>query len=250
VKQTLLKHECHRLVAAWRHRTKRSQELWGGNLECELTYWDGWLRSRGYQWPTDFIERLDPDSTLQQHIGQFLSSHNPRIVDVGAGPLTFLGKRWNGRPLQIVPVDPLAEQYADLLKEAGIQAPVPTTHAEAEKLSQQFGHDVFDLAYARNCLDHSYDPIESVRQMVTVTKPGGYVLLEHRLTEGFHVHYHGLHQWDFWIHKGDSLMLSSPGRSTVNITRILAGTCLQVECERTGEWFFTAFRKHCVQGMP
>src|SRR5205823_466706 len=106
------------------------------------------------------------------------------LADVGAGPLTWLGKSWPGRTVKIAAVDPLAEHYNRLLGEFGITPPIRTERAEAERLLTALPADHFDLVHARNTLVHSYDPLTAIGQMVAVVKPGGYVVLQHRANEG------------------------------------------------------------------
>ena len=51
--------------------------------------------------------------------------------------------------------------------------------------------------HARNSLDHGYDPVESIRQMYRMVRPGGYVYLNHVINEGVKQLYLGFHQWNF-----------------------------------------------------
>jgi hypothetical protein len=60
------------------------------------------------------------------------------ILDVGAGPLTWLGYRYSGKKLTIVPVDPLAAEYDRLLHEAGLEPPVRTIPVAGEELLEHF----------------------------------------------------------------------------------------------------------------
>jgi SAM-dependent methyltransferase len=186
-------------------------ERWAEGLEEETGYWFRWLRDRDKPWPEnpfpeDFPWRMDPESALQPHVGAYLPSSSPdgrvRILDVGSGPLTILGKRWGALTLDIVAVDPLADRYAELFRRFGVEAVGLPVRGEAERLTEIFDEDVFDLAYARNCLDHGYDPLLSIRQMLRVVKPGGVVLIEHATDEGEFMRYAGPHQWNFRVEDG------------------------------------------------
>lgn len=70
---------------------------------------------------------------------------------------------------------------------------------EAERLADAFGENSFDLVYARNCLDHGYDPMLAIQQMLKVVRVGGVVLFEHGVNEGERQGYQGLHQWNFCV---------------------------------------------------
>ncbi len=190
---------------------RRARQRWQDGLSDETRFWADWLRTRGLEWPDDFAARMDPQLPLQTHIAEHLpDSDGPALLlDVGAGPLTVLGKTLPDRELRITAVDPLAETYDRLLAEHAVTPLVRTEPVEAETLTRHLPADHFDLAYARNCLDHAYDPVESIVQMLRVTRPGGRVFLEHAENEGEHERYQGLHQWNFRI-EADRLVVWRP----------------------------------------
>jgi SAM-dependent methyltransferase len=180
-------------------------DLWSGRLDDETAFWYGWLRDRGGQWPEDYAQRMDPELELQAEVRAYIDptpGRHLRILDVGSGPLTILGKRWGDRTLEITATDPLAEQYAMLFARVGTTPPVMPIHSVAERLTDTFDESSFDLVYARNCLDHGYDPLQAILQMVKVAKPGCVVLFEHAINEGEHEGYGGLHQWNFCVRDG------------------------------------------------
>lgn len=179
-------------------------DLWSERLDDETAFWYGWLRDRGGEWPEDYATRMDPESELQPEVRAYLdpAPDHVRILDVGSGPLTFLGKRWGDRTLEITATDPLAEQYAMLFERVGTTPPVMPVHSVAERLTDTFEESQFDLVYARNCLDHGYDPLQAILEMVKVAKPGSVVLLQHAINEGEHEGYGGLHQWNFCVRDG------------------------------------------------
>ena len=177
------------------------QDKWKSGLSDEISFWDRWMKTKGSEWPDDFIFRCDPNTDLQHHICELIDApaeSEVRILDVGAGPLTCLGKSWTGRKVTIFPVDALAEDYDALLIKYGITPLVRTAKVHAEKLASAFAPDFFDLAYAQNSLDHCYDPLTAIRQMIEVVRPNHFVLLAHALMEGENENYQGLHQWDFF----------------------------------------------------
>ena len=109
-------------------------------------------------WPSDFAERLDPTTQLSEYHRGFvdrLPDHEIRILDVGAGPLTYLGKHLPGRTLTIVAADALAPHYDRLLAKHRVTPLVRTIAAEAERLTDVFPENSFDLVNARNCIDHT-----------------------------------------------------------------------------------------------
>lgn len=153
--------------------------------------------------------RFDPSTPLQ-HWAQELLAAPPgatvRLLDVGAGPVTQLGKVWPGRTVLITATDPLANEYNDLLDQARIIPPVRTRLGHGETLSQQFHPNTFDFVCAINALDHSYDPLLVIQGMVDVAKPGSWVKLIHFVNEAEAAGYTGLHQWNFALEDGEFIV--------------------------------------------
>lgn len=180
-------------------------DRWSVGLDEEIEFWRRWFRDHGEPWPDDYRRRTNPRFRLQRHIRRrvrTLPGRRVRIVDVGSGPLTVLGKRWPGRRLEIVAVDPLADRYAELYEEFGIEPVVRPIRGDAERVAELLEPDSFDLAYAQNCLDHGYDPLRSIKQLLTLVRPGRRVFLEHAIDEGEHMEYAGPHQWNFRAEHG------------------------------------------------
>jgi SAM-dependent methyltransferase len=178
-----------------------SKAVWCAALGEETSFWEQYLSTRGSLWPDEFSDRLDPDLPLQEELLPYIShiraGGKVRILDCGAGPLTILGKRLDDREVELVAVDALADEYDRLLATYQVVPLVRTLHCEVEELEAMFGPDEFDLVYMRNALDHSYDPVRGIRQMLRVAKPGCSVFLDHRVDEALHGRYRGLHQWNF-----------------------------------------------------
>lgn len=189
------------------------RDLWTGGLEHEQSFWRKWFETKGWLWPHEYARRVDPVLEFQPHLRRFVHAapgSTVRVLDVGAGPLTVLGKVWPGILLELTPVDPLAAVYDAIMRDVGVTPLVRTVHAEAERLGEKFAAGTFDLVYALNCLDHSYDPVAAIRQMVSVCKPGCWVVMEHHPDEAEHEHYQGLHQWNFRA-EGDRMIIWRPG---------------------------------------
>ncbi len=176
-----------------------AEERWADGLGEETDFWLRWLAEQGGEWGFDYVWRTDPSSPLQPYLTDNIPAPGDvvRILDVGSGPLTIVGKTWPGRTVEVTAVDPIADRYAALLAEAGVASLVPLVVGEAEKLGALFPASSFDLVYAQNCLDHSHDPLRCVREMLGVVKPGCRVALVHAIDEGEAMQYAGLHQWNF-----------------------------------------------------
>lgn len=214
-----------------------------GGLREEVFFWEQWLETRGLDWPHDFVRRCDPNAPLAENLTALIdcpAGSTVKILDVGAGPMTHLGKVWAGRKVDLVAVDPLAPEYDRLLKRHRVTPLVRTMPGDAEKLLDRFARDHFDLVYARNCIDHSYDPAEACRQMVAVTRPGSYVYLDHHVDEADRQNFGGLHQWNFRAEDGQFIIAGRDGNE--NVTTALADSA-EVECRIEDSRLIVTMRK-------
>ncbi|MGC1479949.1 MAG: methyltransferase domain-containing protein [Chthoniobacterales bacterium] len=203
---------------------------WEGGLSDEVKFWADALRDPGKCWnEEDYNTRLDPNLPLQPELRKLVADADPhvRILDVGAGPLTRVGRCWDGRHIEIVAVDPLAPEYDAILEANQIQPPVRTIECRGEDIGQRFADHSFDICYASNALDHALSPTEVIRQMGKLTKVGGSVYLWHFLNCGVQEQYHGLHQWNFNLCNGD--MSIDNGRQTHKLSQVLDDQ-FQIEC--------------------
>jgi SAM-dependent methyltransferase len=201
--------------------------LWRTRAKSEVDFWASWLTGAPgtEQWAHDRELRLAPETEIRDPLVREELERNPAekisILDVGAGPLTMLGYRYPGKTLEIVPVDPLADDYERLLREAHLDPPIRTIAVAGEALLERFGSDRFDIAYASNSLDHSADPFTIISNMVSVVRTGGIVLLRHKRNEGESALYGGLHQWNFDVAGGDLLLWNTAVE--VNVSAALEG---------------------------
>ena len=200
---------------------------WRARKRSEVDFWAAWLVGAPgtEQWASDRESRLDPNSEIRDPLVRAELERSPAdeisILDVGAGPVTWLGFRYPGKTLTIVPVDPLAEEYERVLREADLDPPIHTISVAGEALLKHFGPRRFDIAYASNALDHSADPLTIIANMVAVVRPGGVILLRHKRNEGEQALYGGLHQWNFDVVDGNLLVWNNAVK--VNVGSALKG---------------------------
>ncbi len=243
------------LLRRLRVAARSPERVWERGLAHELGWWEAWIAANGRRWPETYRDRLDPEATLEEPLVveclDALSSTVISILDVGAGPCTSLGKTYPGKRLEITPVDPLAEEYNRLWACKGIAPPVPTRACRGEELHARFGSERFDIAYARNALDHTADPALVIRNMVSVVRRGGFVVLRHSANEAVKADYRGLHQWNFSI-RGVDLVVRRL-RQTVNVSELLrgeaSGRCEFVRDEED-EWITAVLVKHSGRALP
>ena len=219
----------------------RSQQL-----RDEVSFWRNWFSTTGLSWPEDYKERLDPKFPIQDHVATYLErvAANPvHLLDVGAGPLTKLGKTHRWKKILITATDVLAAEYDKLLSDFGVEPLVRTIFGDAEDLVAQFGEDQFDIVHGQNCIDHTASPLRAIQQMLSVTRPGGFVVLYHAENEGKNESYKQLHKWDFTC-ESNHFVIRGPGPAggTVDVTNALAPHGW-VECKLDGSAVLVAIQK-------
>ena len=206
------------MIDAWLKRNERRL-----GLVLERVFWRRWLARRGGMDEAVFRAALDPYQPISEYHCQFIDDiPGPvvRILEVGSGPLTLLGKRHATKRLDIVPTDLLADDYARMLAARGVVPPIRTILADAQGLVNQFGEAAFDYVTANNCIDHCADPVRALTQMLGVVKPGGWVSLRHREHEGARHAHRGLHKWSFGLEAGKPILFNRSVR--IDLTTITA----------------------------
>lgn len=182
---------------------------WNAGIFEEINFWESWFKTQGLEWPDDYKFRLDPNTEMQSYLKDLISGkENPNILDIGAGPLTFIGKNINGVPVNIMALDALAAHYNIIMHRHEITPPIKTVFKESEDIDQLQGYFLFDLIVAQNTLDHSHNPMKAIMNMPALLKPEGVIYLNHYSKTGENEKYLGLHQWNFYL-ENDRLMLAN-----------------------------------------
>jgi len=176
------------------------QEKWSQGVASELAFWRHWVETKGGSWKDDYESRLDPNMPFNKSVEQYFR-FNPKeliqILDVGAGPITSLGYKSEKFELDITAIDALAEGYALILREAGIEPPVKTQRCSAEEITSYFGTRLFHVCHSRNALDHCIDPRGIITAMADQLLPDGLMYIEVYKNEAEKNKHTGLHNWNF-----------------------------------------------------
>lgn len=241
------------IINGFEHRTGvklplNSKLRWKLFIWSEIYHWDKYFETKGTSSDDHegYCLRLDSNLPLQEEVVKLLpqNKNQVEILDVGAGPLTYLGKVHEGLKINITAVDSLANEYDNLMKKYCIYPLIQTKKGDAEKLSEIFSRDSFDLVFARNCIDHSYSPEKAILEMIKVVKKNCYIFMKHYPNEAIAENYKGLHNWNFSTEKGD-FIISSKNKNT-NISQKYNNIC-RIVCtcnnDRTGEWLNTIILK-------
>ena len=214
---------------------ERQLRAWSQGVASEIQFWSDWVASKGLQWPDDYAARMNPQAPIKPAIGDLIGRTGKSIVsilDVGAGPVTNIGYIASGKEIHITGVDPLAEAYASILRRHGISIPVRTTFAVAEDLSLFLGPAKFDIVVCRNALDHSFDPVRGIIEMLKVVAVGGFVHLTHYVNEAVMENYGGLHQNNFCAKEGRFIIWNKDAEVDVEEAIPIA---VEIESREVGE---------------
>jgi SAM-dependent methyltransferase len=188
---------------------------WAKAQEHEVDYWTQHLGMDAEQRRA----RSDPERILQTYLMRLIHAAPGRpveILDVGAGPLTFVGPKFPGHELRITAIDPNAAEYDRILTKLGITPPFRTRQGFAEDLASVVPMNFFDLVHSRNAIDHSKDPMRAIEQMVQAVKPGCAVFLNHYISEGRRNDYGGPHQWNLFPRDG-RFLIDRPGLRAIDV---------------------------------
>jgi radical SAM superfamily enzyme YgiQ (UPF0313 family)/ubiquinone/menaquinone biosynthesis C-methylase UbiE len=233
-----------------RRRKVLENSDWDKGVASEIYFWDNWLKKQGgRRWKQEHLRRCNSNSNLQNIIVDYLDKNKTEhsILDVGAGPLTRVGKLYKGNRIEIHAVDPLAKKYDVLLKKYNIQPIVRTKECYGENLSEMFAENTFDVVYSFNAIDHSINPVKCLREMIKVTKRGRFIILEVFEKEGRRALWRGLHKWGFFLketpHGKRILCISGKNIDKINVEEKLAETAELTHLSKNQRVITAVFRK-------
>ena len=219
------------------------RQRWSKHLGSESGYWERLIAT-----PDRFREQfgwcLDPDMEVRQEELREAIEAVPRnrlgVLDVGAGPVTVVGRRWGGKTIEVTPIDPLADVYNEALKEAGIDVPVATQQLAVEDLTSRYSAGSFDIAYCHNAIDHMPDPLGALGIMLSLVAADGFVVIRCLPDEGERNSYYGIHQWNVDL-DGEELVIWN--RSVRYLVRAeFAGRAEVVSARPSGKWVVATIR--------
>ena len=168
----------------------------------------------------------------------------PRLLDLGAGPLSQLAWAVDEDLAQVAAVDPLAEEYAAIMARYGHEFPIAPVKGRGEELLEVCETESFDLVYCGNALDHVVSPAACLANMCAVLRPRGFLVVVSALREGTHQQWHGLHQHDLVPEDGTLQRYDKRGKRE-SLTEGLGLRCIFQfqEGKHPGDQFILVFKK-------
>jgi len=196
---------------------KTDEAQWRARAKEEVGFWSKWIRTGGMRWKEGFERKTDPHAPLAPLLAQFLpeldltSGQTLEILDIGSGPLSWVGTTHPDFAISVTAVDPLADEYNAELDQRGVQGVGRPVKGYFETALWQFGPDRFDIVWCANSLDHSIDPVIGLYNIVNLCRNGGGVILMFHPDEAEREDYVGLHQWNLNV-AGERLTLTRHGQ--------------------------------------
>ena len=190
---------------------------WLQGVEDELYFWNNY-----------FFHHLDRISKMNKRFifEEYLPSNEEstvKFLDVGSGPIGACGFYTDKvKKLEMIAIDPLAAAYKMLRRKYGIDNGLNLHSGFVELLSECFPSNHFDIVHMRNSLDHSFDPIYGIMQILQVLKIGGKLILRHHENEAQREHYMGFHQWNLSIDSKNHKFLIWNADHWYDVERIVA----------------------------
>ncbi len=122
-----------------------------------------------YEYEVDFSSATAPAHVLR------MTGHNRRVLEIGAGPgsITKHLIRKNGCDVVAVEIEPTAIEKLKKICQNVYQLDLNDS-SWADKLS---GEEKFDVVIAADVLEHTYNPLQTLKSMKSLLREGGEIIL-------------------------------------------------------------------------
>lgn len=197
-------------------------------LGTEMAFWDEESKkNRQKRW----VQPMHSD--IRPAIEDLKKVFNEKIVvlELGPGPRSRLTEGLRQQLFDLVAVDPLADTFK---KHLGGEEFL--TYGCGETMDKLFPPESFHMSYASNSLDHTKYPSICFKNMISLTKVNGYVMIQGGINEGTRANWLGLHKHNMWT-EGEALFCCSRYGVPVNLIK---------ECPLE----FVGSRQALIEGNP
>lgn len=215
-------------------------ETWLEGIRSEIIFWKHFIDTKGSEWKTNWNDLISDERKFV--LDAYIETENTKFLDAGSGPFSSCGIKTDKSNIEVIAVDPLAFAYQILKKKAGITTGITPEYAMVERLHEKFSENTFDLVHMRNSLDHSFNPLVGLIQLLFVCKVNGTILLQHARNEAENENYVGFHQWNL-CGDGKDFIIWRKG-TTYNISNMLGQYAdITVDDRPQENWISVTIRK-------
>lgn len=184
---------------------KEYTDLWLDGIYDEILFWKNYIESEGAGFDQKrWKDQIDFNLPFRLE-DELPEDKNARVkfADIGSGPFSRCGRVTDKVQLEITAVDPLADIYELLKKNNHINNGIFVEQGFVELLDKKFEPNTFDIVHMSNALDHCFDPMYGIFQLLNICRTGGKIILRHAENEA-HPYYSGLHQWNLSLHNKEN----------------------------------------------
>lgn len=195
-------------------KVEEQLDQWLGGIYNEIFFWKNYMETRGGIFKGGFASTVEKNRkfVLEEDLLFFEGKSKINFIDVGSGPFSRCGFMTEKIELNCISVDPLADIYTILKKQNHLENGVDLRFGFVELLDKKFEKNSFDFVHMSNALDHSFDPVLGIAQLLYICKIGGKVILRHNENEAEAEQYDGFHQWNLTTNDGirDAFIIWNP----------------------------------------
>lgn len=215
---------------------------WLTGIEDELNFWNDYMDTQGDIYKDEFKSTICKNKkfVLNDDIDEMYQGKEFRFIDVGSGPFSRCGKITRKVNMNFTAADPLAEAYNILKKNKRLDNGIVIDTAFVELLDNKYGQNSFDMVHMSNSLDHCFDALNGIYQLIYICKIGGKIILRHTENEAERSEYEGFHQWNLSVHNEENSFIIWRGKRRIDIAKEL-GEYVDIYIypdQKEGEWQF------------
>jgi SAM-dependent methyltransferase len=174
---------------------------WLNGIKSELEFWNNVIETKGSEWNINWTDLISDERKFK--LEKYIDRDEITFIDVGSGPFSSTGKYAQKTNLVFYAVDPLAYIYKTLKLKNKIITGITPEYCMVERLVEKYGTNKFDIVHMRNSLDHSFNPVVGIIQMLGICKLGGKIILQHAKNEAEREDYQGFHQWNLCVENNE-----------------------------------------------
>lgn len=181
-------------------------DKWMSGLEDELIFWNDYMVTKGDIYSEEYNQTVDLNKkfVLENDIDEQYFGKDFKFIDVGSGPFSRCGRITDKVNMDFTAVDPLAEAYNALKIKNDVNNGIEIETAFVELLGKKYNENTFDMVHMSNSLDHCFDAMYGIYQLIYICKIGGKIILRHTENEAERSEYNGLHQWNLSVHNDEN----------------------------------------------
>ncbi|NEX01867.1 hypothetical protein SAMN04487829_1474 [Pseudobutyrivibrio sp. NOR37] len=214
---------------------------WLSGIDDEISFWENEVFNEQGQFHNKIITRYIKDRKFK--LEDDLEDYDEcSFLDVGAGPFSRCGFESEKVKINAIAVDPLADVYRRLMEKYNLTNGIQLRTGLVEFLDELFDEETFDIVHMSNSLDHSFDPILGIYQLLYVCKIGGKVILRHHENEAENEEYEGFHQWNLSVHNQENSFMVWRENIRHNVNKLFAEyadiTIYPDQKENESNWFY------------